>query len=316
MKKTRRDFLKSSGLATAGFLVPSAILTACSSPSSSSSAADSATTDSAVADSASAGAAAGNLNDFGIQLWTVRDDLKKDPKGVLKQLSTFGFTQIESFEGEQGIFWGMGAKGFQEYTKSLNMTPISAHCDINKDFEKKAAEAASIGMKYLICPYLGAQKSLDDYKKAADTFNKRGEVCKKNGIRFAYHNHDYAFKKIEDQYPIDVFIKNTDPELVDFEMDLYWVVTAGADPKKFLADNKGRFKLVHVKDRAKDASHNDISVNESCVLGTGSINYPDILKAAKAEGVDYFIVEQERFNEGTPLECAKRDAEYMKTLSI
>ncbi|MBE7179443.1 MAG: sugar phosphate isomerase/epimerase, partial [Mucilaginibacter polytrichastri] len=186
MKNTRRNFIKSSGLVAASLMAPSALISACSGKPGQQAGADSAATDSATQDSAAAGTSSASSNEFGIQLWTVRDDgLEKDPKGVLKKLSDYGYKQIESFEGKNGIFWGLGAKGFKDYADSIGMTPISAHCDINKDFEKKAADAASIGMKYLICPYLGEQKSVDDYKKAAAEFNKRGEICKKNGIRFA-----------------------------------------------------------------------------------------------------------------------------------
>src|SRR5689334_14391287 len=117
-----------------------------------------------------------NLNkNFGLQLWTIREDLAKDPKGVLTQVASFGYKQIESFEGGQGIFWGMKNTEFKKLMDDLGMKIVASHCDINKDFERKAAEAAEIGMSYLICPYLGPQKSIDDFKKYADTFNQRGE---------------------------------------------------------------------------------------------------------------------------------------------
>jgi sugar phosphate isomerase/epimerase len=163
------------------------------------------------------------LKAFGLQLYTLRDDLPKDPKGVLKQVASFGYKQIESFEGKDGMFWGMGNTGFKKYMDDLGMTIISSHCDISKDFEKKAADAAAIGMKYLICPYKGPQKSIDDFKKFADEFNQKGEICRKNGIRFAYHNHDYSFKTMSGQLPQDVMMNGTDASLVDFEMDMYWV---------------------------------------------------------------------------------------------
>ncbi|HMG67073.1 MAG TPA: sugar phosphate isomerase/epimerase, partial [Chitinophagaceae bacterium] len=174
------------------------------------------------------------LNKFGIQLWTVKTALGKDPKGVLKQLSDDGYKQIESFEGKQGIFWGMSNLEFKKYMDELGMTIISSHCDINKDFEKKAGEAAAIGMKYLLSPFIAVQKTLDDYKKIADQFNKCGEICKKAGIRFAYHNHDHDFKMVDDVPALDIYMKNTDASIVDFEMDIYWVVTAGQDPEAWL----------------------------------------------------------------------------------
>src|SRR5215207_4053647 len=129
------------------------------------------------------------IKKFGLQLYTLRDVLPKNPKAVLKDVSNYGYKQIESYEGPEGMFWGMGNTGFKKYMDDLDMELIASHCDISKDFEKKAAEAAAIGMKYLICPYKGPQKSADDYKKFAAEFNVKGEICRKNGLRFAYHNH-------------------------------------------------------------------------------------------------------------------------------
>lgn len=252
------------------------------------------------------------LKDFGIQLWSVRDDLAKDPKGVLTQLASFGYKQIESFEGSTGIFWGMTNLEFKKLMDDLGMKIVSSHCDIGKDFEKKAADAAAIGMKYLICPYKGPQKDLDTFKKFAAEFNQKAEICKKNGIRFAYHNHDYSFAKIDGQFPQDVMMQNTDPALVDFEMDMYWVVTGEQDIETWLKKYPNRFRLCHVKDRAKNTTEKAAS----CDLGTGMINYPSILKSAKKYGVQYYIVEQEKWDGTTPMDAAKADATYMKNLSI
>ena len=257
------------------------------------------------------------LKNFGIQLWSVRDDLAKDPKGVLKQLSSYGYKQIESFEGGKGMFWGMSNTEFKSYMDELGMKIIASHCDINKDFEKKAADAAAIGMKYLICPYKGPLekiKNIDEFKKFADEFNQKGEICKKNGIRFAYHNHDYSFVTMSGEMGQDVMMKNTDASLVDFELDMYWVVAAGQDIETWLKKYPKRFRLCHVKDRKKDAplTEKDASV----VVGTGSINYPKILKTAKKYGMEYYIVEQEKWEGTTPMQAAQADAVYMKTLSI
>lgn len=283
MAQSRRDFLKTAGFA-AGALLPASRMMA---------------------------AYKGGGN-FGLQLYSVKEDIAKDPKSVLKQVASYGYTQVESFEGRQGMFWGLQPKEFKQYIGDLGMTIVSSHCDYSKDFEKKAADAASIGMKYLICPYKGPQKSIDDFKRFADEFNKAGAICKKNGIRFAYHNHDYSFKPVDGQVPQDVMLSSTDPSLVDFEMDIYWVVTAGVDPIAYMKKYNNRFRLCHVKDRKKGATENDAS----CVAGTGSIDYRSITAQSKKYGMQYFIIEQERFDEGTPLECAKRNADYMKTLSL
>ena len=164
-------------------------------------------------------AMANQQNAFGIQLWTVKEALAKDPLAVLKHLSASGYKQIESFEGDKGIFWGMKHTAFKKTMDDLGMKIVSAHCDNTKDFERKAAEAGEIGMKYLICPYKGPQKSIDQFKRFADEFNACGEIAKKHGIRFAYHNHDYSFKAMDGIVPQDLMMKNTDPAIVDFEMD-------------------------------------------------------------------------------------------------
>lgn len=254
------------------------------------------------------------LKSFGIQLWSVRDDLAKDPKGVLKQLSSYGYKEIESFEGSKGMFWGLSNTEFKSYMDELGMKIISSHCDITKDFEKKAVDAAAIGMKYLICPWKGPQKDLDAFKKFADEFNQKGEICKKNGIRFAYHNHDYSFVNMNGEMGQDIMMRNTDPNLVDFELDMYWVVAGGQDIETWLKKYPKRFRLGHVKDRKKGATATE--KDASTDLGTGSIDYAKILKTAKKEGMEYFIVEQERWDGTTPMQAAATDAAYMKSLSI
>ena len=254
------------------------------------------------------------LTHFGIQLYTLRDVIPGDPKGVLKQLASFGYNQIESYEGANGMFWGMGHTGFKSYMDELGMKLVSSHCDITKDFEKKAAEAAEIGMKYLICPWKGPQKSLDDFKRFADEFNQKGEICKKNGIRFAYHNHDYSFKAMDGQLPQDVMMNGTDPSLVDFEMDIYWVAAAGVDIEAWFKKYKKRFRLCHVKDRSKNPGTDN--GKNSVDLGTGSIDWPKILKSAKKYGMQYYIVEQEAYPNGSSLEAAKVNAAYMKSIKI
>ena len=292
MQYNRRKFLQTAGVAGAGILL-SPYLPGCKSAN-----------------------ATGNVSqNFGLQLYSLRDDMPKDPKGVLTQVASFGYKQIESFEGSKGIFWGMSNTEFKKLMDDLGMAIVSSHCDINKDFERKAGEAAAIGMKYLICPYLGPQKSIDDFKRFADTFNQRGEVCKKAGIRFAYHNHDYSFKPIDGKLPQDVMMQNTDKDLVDYQMDMYWVVSAGQSPTEWFQKYPGRFKLCHIKDRKKGVPLTE-KANVSVVVGTGSIDFPLHLKNGISNGLKYFIVEQEAYEGTTPLAAAKADAAYMKTLKV
>jgi sugar phosphate isomerase/epimerase len=292
MQYNRRKFIKISGSMSAGFALST----------------------SASLSFFSGCDANGNIGEFGIQLYTLREDMPKDPAGVLKQLAAFGYKQIESYEGPKGMFWGMGHTGFKKYMDDLGMSIVASHCDINKDFERKAEEAAAIGMKYLVCPWLGPQKSLDDYKRHAATFNQKGELCKKSGIRFAYHNHDYSFKLQDGQVPQELLMKETDAALVDFELDIYWLVTAGEDPVKWFKNHFNRFRLCHVKDRSKTPEVNNSK--NSVDLGTGSIDWKKVLKSAKENGMQHFIVEQEAYPNGTPLQAAKVNAEYMKGLRI
>lgn len=268
--------------------------------------------------SASAGmseAAAGTaLAAFGLQLYTLRADLPKDPKGIMKQAAGFGYNQFEGYEGPLGLWWGMSHTDFKKYMDELGVNFVSSHCDFRKDFERKAAEAGEIGMKYLICPHIGMQKSADEFKKVADEFNKCGDICKKNGLRFGYHNHDYSFTPVDGQLPQDIMMQNTNPDTVDFEMDIYWVVTAGADPGAWMKKYPNRFRLCHVKDRMKSVGA-DVR-DASCDLGTGGIDYPKLLKEAAGLGMEYYIVEQEKYEGTTPLKSAEADAAYMKTLRI
>ena len=255
----------------------------------------------------------GDIKTFGLQLYTLRDVLPKDPKGILKEVSLAGYKQIESYEHAQlGIFWGMTNTDFKNYLDSLEMTTVSSHCDINKDFQKKVDDAAAIGIKYLICPSIDTQKTADDYKKISGQFNQCGDICKKAGIKFAYHNHDHDFKTVDGQIAQDIYMQNTDPSLVDFEMDIYWVVTAKQDPEAWLKKYSNRFRLCHIKDRIKGTTEREAS----CELGEGSIKFPKILKTAKDNGMEYFIVEQERYDNSTPIQSIRVDAEYMKGLKL
>lgn len=254
-----------------------------------------------------------SLGEFGLQLYTLRDVIGKDPKGILKQVADMGYKQIEGYEdGKLGIYWGMTNTEFKKYLDDIGLTMVSTHCNIDKDFERKASEAVAIDMKYLLSPNVGRQKTLDEYKKIADKFNDRGEICKKAGLRFGYHNHEYSFIQQDGQFPQDIFMQNTNKDLVDFEMDIYWVVTAGQDPIAWLNKYPDRFRLCHIKDRRKDAplTIRDATVN----VGEGSIDFRKILKVAKDNGVKYFIVEQEDYPNTTPLLAAKADADYLKNL--
>ena len=307
MSYKRRDFLKTTSAAIAITAVTGKLL-GCKS-------------------SSMLGSSETTLKEFGLQLYTLRDVMPADPKGVLKQVAAMGYKQIESYNHKElGIFWGMSNIEFKKYLDQIGLTIVSSHYKPDNNFEKIAAEAAQIGIEYLIYPYEGTPfnknapeyatmpKTIDDFKKLATDFNRYGETCRKNGLRFAYHNHDYTFSFLEDQIPQDILITNTDKVLVDYEMDVYWVVTAGQDPVTWLRKYPNRFRLGHIKDRKKNTpiSEREVSVN----VGEGSIDFKKVLNVAKNNGMKYFIVEQEKYEGTTPLAAAKADAEYIKKLKF
>src|SRR5688572_5310981 len=211
-----------------------------------------------------------SIDPFGLQLYSVRDDMTKDPIPILKQLASFGYTQLESYEGPRGMFWGMSNIEFKKLMDELGMRLVASHCDIYKDFERKVDGAAAIGMKYLIYNWPSRYEPMDAYKKKAEDFNKCGETCKQAGIRFGQHNYQTSFQLLDGIFPQDYLMNNTDPGLVDYEMDFYWVVMGGQDPVHWLKKYPNRFRLCHIKDRIKGSAERDAS----CVLGTGSIDFP------------------------------------------
>lgn len=250
------------------------------------------------------------LKTFGLQLYSIRDIFEKDPKGALKLIAGFGYKQLEGYERAPGIFWGMKNTEFKKYVEDLGMSFISTHCEIDNGFEKKADEAAAIGMKYLIYNWPFSQQPMDEYRKKAEAFNKCGEICRKAGIRFAYHNYQSSFQMVDGVFPHDLLMNETDSSLVDHQMDIYWVVAAGQDPEVWLKKYPDRFRLCHIKDRVKGTT----KIEDTCDLGTGSIDFPSILKTARKNGMQYYIVEQEHYPNSTQLKSAEANAEYMRNM--
>ncbi len=326
MKVNRRNFLRQTGLIAATPLIASELWSCTPSSKTEEKSSDSTATSSIISEP--------SVKEFGLQLWTVKEDLAKDTKGVLKSLASYGYKQIESFQGDKGVFWGMTAKDFKSYMDELGMTIVSTHCnpdytmkkETEKEFGKLIDDAASIGMKYLINPFLGSLKTADEWKKAAEGLNRQGEMAAKAGLKVGYHNHHFEFKKFADgTCPEQILLEGTDPKLVDFELDLYWVVKAGEDPEVWFSKYKERFRLCHIKDLYKEDKMKELEAKEkptddfwpiggSTIVGTGRIDFPKILSSAKANGMQYYIVEQERFDGTTPLKAVETDAEYMKKL--
>jgi sugar phosphate isomerase/epimerase len=262
-------------------------------------------------------AAGHKLPALGIQLYMVKEDMEKDTPGTLKKLGQMGYTQIESYGGNKGMFWGMSGKDFSRLAADHGLALVSSHYnDEPEGFGKQAEMAAEVGMKYLICPWKGPQKSIDNFKRFAEEFNRNGEICKKLGMRFGYHPHDYPYKKIDGQLPINVLLDHTDKDLVDFQMDFYYTVTEGQSPEEYIRKYPGRFKLCHMRDVLKQRLPAGSQEESACDLGQGIINYPHLLAAALDGGMKYFFVEQSRFYHETPLQSALVNADYLKKLKL
>ncbi|MBD2705679.1 sugar phosphate isomerase/epimerase [Spirosoma sp. BT702] len=269
-KITRQQFLKWSALATSVALLPTCNTFAASSKT------------------------------VGLQLYTLRDLMAKDPDGTLKKVADIGYKEVESFGYSDGKFFGKTAKEYSAYLKSLGLSAPSGHYTTGKtmpnmkgtltnDWKRAVDDAAAIGQKYMVCAYLfpDERKKLDDYKQFADLFNKSAEVCKSAGIQFCYHNHDFEFKEIDGKIPYEVLLSGTDKNLVKLELDLYWATFADQDPVELFKKHPGRFPLWHIKDMEKTAER------AFAPVGTGSINFQRIFDAQKTAGLAHYFVEQD-----------------------
>jgi sugar phosphate isomerase/epimerase len=285
MKTSRRTFLKTSGYAAAGVALSGTMLSFCT-------------------------PANREHMPFGLQLYTLRHVIGDDPQGVISQVADFGYRQIESYEGPLGMFWGMGNRDFKSFLDDLGITMISTHANVFDDLDRKVDELAEIGVENIVSPWIGPQDSLDDYRAIAEQFNQIGETVNNAGLKFAYHNHAYTFEEQEGELPQDVLMENTDPDLVEYQLDIYWVAITGEDPAAWFRRYPNRFTSCHVKDLANGDDP------ESTILGTGTIDYPSLLPVAKENGMKYFIVEQEAYTNTTPLDAVRENAEYMKNLEI
>jgi sugar phosphate isomerase/epimerase len=251
--------------------------------------------------------------EVGLQIYTLRDTIFKDPKGVLKQVADFGYKKLETFAYKDSSIFGMPFADFGKYIKDLGMKVTSGHYGIDQaksdTWEKAVTDAKSIGQDYLVVPYLveGDRKTIDDYKKVCAILNKAGEVAKKNGMKFGYHNHAFEFETLEGQIPYDLMLKELDPKLVDMEMDIFWVVNAGKDPFQYFEKHPGRFTQWHVKDMDKSDKMRNANV------GTGTIDWKKIFASAKKSGMKHFYVEQETYP-GAPIDSVGESIKYLKTI--
>jgi len=229
-------------------------------------------------------------NDIGLQLYTVRDALNKDLKGTLEEVSRIGYTWLEAAGYGDGKFYGLAPAEFKKMVVDLGMEVISSHAGFTPEQSRQVIDAhLELGAGYLVYPWISMpeQPSRDDYRQSAELFNRLGEECNRAGLKFGYHNHDFEFVKIEDTTGYDIFLNETDQELVCFEADIYWMKYAGADPGDYFSNYPGRFDLWHVKDME------DSPERSFAEIGTGVIDFKAMFKFKDEAGMSYFFVEQD-----------------------
>ena len=247
---------------------------------------------------------------IGIQLYTIRDMVAKDLEGTLKILAEIGYNFIEAAGYSKGTFYNYSPEEFKKLVQQSGLIPMSTHSAVTAENAAIVAEdSIKAGMRYLVLPSLGQEyrKDLDGYKRAAEEFNKIGEVCKSIGISFGYHNHAFEFEKMNGTVPYDILLENTEPDLVLMQVDTYWMVYGGYDPLDYFKNYPGRFRLWHVKDMADDDSR------ESTEIGSGKLQFPAYFENAKTAGLEAVIVEQESFKMD-PVKSITKSYQYLKTL--
>jgi sugar phosphate isomerase/epimerase len=275
---TRRNFIKTSSAAVAGALVlPSFVM------------------------------AAKSKMKPGIQTYSVRNQLKKDFEGTMEYIAEVGYKHIEAYGlGTDGMFLGtITPKHYAKVIADLGMEFKATHCSYTPaaNAQKMIDAAKETGMENLVVPAVpgNLRNSLDSWKEIAENFNKLGEMCKKTGLKFGYHNHAFEFEKIDEVIPQELLMESTDPDLVDFEADLFWVTKGGYDPVKLIKKYPGRIKLFHVKDATPEL--------EGTTVGEGIIDFEKIFKVGKKDAVEYYFVEDERTD--APFKNIKADFEFI-----
>ncbi len=262
----------------------------------------------------------------GIQLYSVRADMTKDPLGTLKQLAAMGYKNVEHANYNNRKFYGYTPTEFKKILDDLGMKMPSGHTvmgSLHWDETKKeftdlwkytVEDAATMGQKYVISPWLDNRyrKDLSALLAFMEVFNKSGELCNKSGMKFGYHNHDFEFsEKLDNQTLYDIMLKNTDPRLVIQQLDIGNLYNGGAVAADIVKKYPTRFASLHVKDEIKATEGNE--KYESTILGAGIVNVKDVIDMIRknAKGVHY-IIEQEYYQGKTPLDCAKEDLAIMK----
>jgi sugar phosphate isomerase/epimerase len=264
----------------------------------------------------------------GVQLYSVRDEMRKDPEATLKALAEMGYKYVEHANYIDRKFYGWEAKEFKKRLDDLGLKMPSGHTVMGKkhwdegkneftDLWKYTVEdAAVLGQELVISPSIdmGIRKDKNLLLKYMEIFNKSGELCQKSGMRFGYHNHDFEFsEKLDGELLYDIMLNNTDPTLVAQQLDIGNMINGGGVPADVMKKFPGRFVSMHVKDEVPASTGHEKF--ESTVLGKGSgqIDVKALVKLGDKEGgTKHFIIEQESYQGLKPLDCMKEDLAVMR----
>jgi sugar phosphate isomerase/epimerase len=275
-------------------------------------------------------AAAAPARITGIQLYSVRKDMEKDPLATLKALADMGYKYVEHANYINRKFYGWDAKEFKKVLNDHGMKMLSGHTVMGRDHWNPATnefsdswkytveDAATVGQELVISPWLdeSLRKNFDDMKRYMDVFNKSGELCKKSGMRFGYHNHNFEFtQSLDGKKVYDIILDYTDPALVVQQLDMGNLYGTGANAYEIVKKHPGRFVSMHVKDeiKAAKAENEQGEKYESTILGTGVANTKAITDLGKKSGGTlHFIIEQESYQGKAPLDAVKEDLKVMK----
>ncbi|MEL4456249.1 sugar phosphate isomerase/epimerase [Lutimonas vermicola] len=247
----------------------------------------------------------------GLALYTVREDMTTNPKIALEKISDIGYTYIEAAGYQDGKFYGMQPLEFRNTLYDLGLIPISSHQPTVtlENADQMIADVKAAGFRYFVIPIppMGhfqfdketrSMNMSEDLELLTNILNTIGKKCKDAGLELLYHNHDFEYKKnAKGIVPIEYFLENTNPEYVNFQMDLFWVLKAGADPVVYFNNYPGRFKLWHVKDMDEEGKF--------APVGTGTINFERILKEKDLSGMKFYLVEQDMTFDEEPIEAVK-----------
>lgn len=227
------------------------------------------------------------LDPVGVQLYTLRGEMREDFDGTLATVASIGYREVE-FAGyfdrtPAQVRAALDANGLTSPATHIGMDQISAAPEATWE------AAATIGHRYVVVPSLGRGQrgSADAFREVAASLNQLGESAARTGLRIGYHNHNYEFSPVDGVRPFDILLQETDPDLVVFEMDIYWIRVGGGDWRAYFERWPGRFHMIHAKDLAAGP---DGGMTE---VGSGVIDFPAILAASEQAGIRHTFVEHD-----------------------